>query len=116
MPIQTVRTVLLAASGVTALVGSRVSPVMRDQSETLPCVTLTLASVAPLNHLDGAPTLDANLVQVDSWAETYTQARDVANACRAALEAANVVMNGEFDNYEPEVTEYRVTQEFSVWT
>ena len=116
MPIQTVRNILIAAGGVTALVGSRISPVMRAQSEAMPCVTLTLVSVAPSNHLAGAPTLDANLVQVDSWAETYTQARDEANACRAALEAANVVMNSEFDNYEPDVTEYRVTQEFSVWT
>lgn len=116
MPIQTVRNILVAASGVTALVGQRISPVMRAQEETLPCVVLSLVAAAPTNILKGVPTLDSNRVQVDCFGSTYASARAVADACRAALEAADVVMDSEFESFEPDVDEYRVTQDWLVWT
>jgi hypothetical protein len=113
--IEEVRDLLVADAGVLALVAQRISPLLRAQNETLPCVTLSLVSVVPANHLNGAPTLDQNRVQVDSWAATYTAARSVADACRAALEAAGLTMEGEFDTFEPDVSEYRVTQDFYFW-
>ena len=116
MPITTVRNILVAAGGVTALVGQRISPVLREQDETLPCVVLTTISVAPMNHLSGAPTLDANRVQVDCYATTYTGVRAVAEACRTALEAGGQMMENETDLSEPDVDEYRVTQDYLVWT
>jgi hypothetical protein len=97
-------------------VGDRVSPLIRAQDEVLPCVTLSLVAVAPMNHINGAPTLDQNRVQLDSWALTYGEARSVADACRAALEAAGLVMESEFDSFEADVDEYRVTQDFYLWT
>jgi hypothetical protein len=116
MPIKTVRDLLVADSAVTALVGARVSPQFKDQAEALPCVTLVLVSVVPQNHLGGAPTLDQNQVQVDSWAATYAAARGVADACRAALETAGLKMENEFEDYDQEADEYRVSQDFTVWT
>jgi len=116
MPIQTIRALLVAAPAVTALVGQRISPAFRAQGEDVPCVTLTLVAVTPQNHLAGVPTLDQNRVQVDSWAATYAGARDVAAAVRTALEAAGLAMESEFDEYEAEVEEYRVSQDFYVWT
>jgi hypothetical protein len=116
MPIQTVLDYLDDYSGLTALVGERMSPLIRDQNETLPCVTLSLVSVDPQNHLNGAPTLDQNRVQIDSWATTYAGARAVAAAVRTALESAGLNLISEFDTFESDVNEYRVTQDFSVWT
>jgi hypothetical protein len=114
--IETVRDLLVAETDVTDLTGLRISPLVRAQNETLPCVTLSLVAVAPMNHINGAPTLDQNRVQVDSWATTYSEARSVADACRAALEAAGLVMESEFDSFEADVDEYRVTQDFYIWT
>jgi hypothetical protein len=116
MAIETVRNILMAAGGVTTLVNTRVSPVQRAQDEALPCVVLTLVSAVPQNHLNGAPTLDANRVQLDAYADTYADAREVAAACRAALEVGGCVMDNEFDAFEPDVTEYRVSQDWLVWT
>jgi hypothetical protein len=116
MAIETVRDILIAAGGVTALVGQRISPVTRDQAETTPCVTLELISLVPQNHLAGAPTLDANSVQLDAWATTYAGAQEVADACRVALEAAGLVMVSASGGYDVDADEYRVTQEYSVWT
>lgn len=116
MPIQTVRGILVAASGVTDLVGQRISPATRDQAETLPNVTLELVTLVPQNHLNGAPTLDANRVQVDSWATTYAEAQAVADACRAALVAAGLVMESASGGFDSDAEQYRVTQDFYVWT
>lgn len=116
MPIQTVRNILVAAGGVTALVGTRISPVLRAQDEPLPAVVLTLVSAVPQNILVGAPTLDSNRVQLDAYAATYAGARALADACRAALEAGGCTLDNEFDVFEPETDEYRVAQDWLVWT
>jgi hypothetical protein len=116
MAVKTVRDILVADSAVTSLVGQRISPVLTAQDTTLPYVILTRVSLAPMNNITDPPSLDSNRVQVDSFSETYAQARQVADACRAALEASNVTMESEFDNFEPDVSEYRVTQDFLVWT
>ena len=116
MPVQTVRNILIASSAVTDLVGQRIAPIQTAQNEALPNVVLTGISVVPQNHLNGAPSLDSNRVQVDIYAETYAEVRAVADACRNALEAGNCVMDNEFDGFEPDVSEYRVTQDFLVWT
>ena len=116
MPVQTVLNILQASGAVTALVGTRVSPVYRAQDEALPAVILTAISVTPQNHLNGPPTLDANRVQMDAYAPTFAEVRAVADAVRAALEAGDCVMDNEFDGFEPDVSEYRVTQDWLVWT
>jgi hypothetical protein len=113
--LQTVRDLLVADGDVYALVNERVSPIIRAQNEALPCVTLTLVAVTPMNHINGAPTLDQHRIQVDSWGTGYAEVRSVANAVRAALEAAGLVMESEFDGFEPDVDEYRVTQDFYYW-
>jgi hypothetical protein len=33
-----------------------------------------------------------------------------------ALEAGGCAMDGEFDGFEPDVSEYRITQDWLVWT
>ena len=116
MALETVRNILIAESTVTALVNDRISPVHRAQDEALPCVVLSTVSVVPQNHLHGRPTLDASRVQLDAYAETYAAARELASACRAALEVGNCVMDNEFDDFEPDVGEHRVTQDWLVWT
>ena len=116
MAVQAIRNILVAASPVTALVGQRISPVERAQNTELPCVVLTRVSLAPTNSLATVPNLDSNRVQLDAYATTYAEARQVADACRAALETAGVTMEVEIDGFEPDVTEYRVTQDFLIWT
>ncbi len=116
MPIQTVRDILVAAPAVTGLVGARISPNVRAQDEEVPAVTLVLVNVSPLDCLASPPTLEQNIVQVNSWAETYDEAQSVADACRSALEAAGLTLRGQSERYEPAVEEYLVSQEFTLWT
>ena len=116
MATEVVRAILVAAAPVAAIVGANVEPVRLDQAVVPPAVVLTRISLVPVNPIKGAPTLDENRVQVDCYAATYAQCRQLADACLAALEAADAVMLSESDNFEPDVTEYRTTQDFLVWT
>jgi len=109
--------VLVADAAVTALVGSRVSPLIKSQGVTPPAVTLERSQVDPQNHLQGWASLDYVQVEVRSWAQTFDQARQVADACRSAIESAGHLLANEFDNYDPAIDPglYCVTQQFQVW-
>jgi hypothetical protein len=119
MGIRAVRDVLVASGAVTALVpADRIEPIRRTQSIAVPAIVLQRISVTPQNHLRGNGGLDANLVQLDVYASTYSTTRAVADAARAALEAGGFVMTSEVDGYEPDVDPelYRLTQSWQVWT
>lgn len=113
-----IRDILVADAAVTALVAQRISPLIKEQGVTPPAVTIRRSSLEPTNHLRGDGDLDRNTVTVDSWATTYAQAREVADACRAALIAQRIQMVSELDNFEPGVDPglYNVSQQYLVWT
>lgn len=116
-PIETLRAVLVAAAPVAAICDERIVPLSKAQGELLPSVTLQRTTTNPVNHLRGHGNLDDCRVQLDAWDETHDGAKALADACRAALQAAGYFMTAEFDNYEPNTDPglYRVTQEWSVW-
>ncbi len=119
MAIQVVRAVLVASGAVTALVpATRIEPVRRTQGLSAPAILMQRISVTPQNHLRGDGDLDANLVQLDIFASTYSAARSIADACRAALQTAGHVMDSEVDGFEPDIDPelYRLIQTYQVWT
>lgn len=85
---------LLAASGVTALVSTRVYPVARPQGSTLPAVTLQRIDGAPLLTDEGDSGLENPRIQLDCWGTTYASAKAVARAVIAALNAFDGTLTG----------------------
>lgn len=79
--------VLLADSGVAALVGTRVQPVSRPQSDTFPAVTVTRISGGPEYADDGEVGLEDGRIQIDCHGLTYTDAKGLAVAVRNCLSA-----------------------------
>lgn len=117
--VQTARTVLVNAAGVTALVpASRIEPLDRAQDNGLPAIVLQNVALVPSNHFRGDGLADANRIQIDVYAETYAAAIAIARAARTAMVAAGHALIAQVDDFEPDVTprQYRVTQDFSVWT
>ncbi len=78
-------TKLLATSGLTSLVGDRISWGSREQAAALPAVTLNTISGGPLYSDEGEVGLDDVRVQIDCWASTVTAAKAVGRAVRAAI-------------------------------
>lgn len=119
MVLTDVRTVLAAAAPVTAICSTRIEILTRPQSIAVPAVCLSIVTTTPVNGIEAWNGLDGNLVQVDCYATTYTEAQSLAAACRAAMEAADYEMQSEFPNFD-ESAELsglvRVTQQWSVWS
>ena len=128
---------LLKASGVGALVAEesspvryRIFPLLIPQHEEgdltqFPCVVLTKVGASRGVTKSGTDNLVNSSYQIDSYAATYTQAVQVADAVRAALVDYNGVVAGheiktanienEFALIDPDPGLYRIMQSYSVW-
>lgn len=118
MLLTTIRTLLAGTSAVTAICADRIEMLTLPQGISIPAVCLSIASTTPVNGLETWNGLDGNLVQLDCYGATYTDARALAEACRMAMETDHE-LETEFDNFD-ESAELsglaRVTQQYSVWS
>lgn len=85
---------LLAATAVKALVSTRIFPVSRTQGSALPAVTLQRIDGAPLLADDGDSGLENPRLQIDCWGKSYTEAKTVARAVVAELNAFDGELSG----------------------
>jgi len=85
-----IRSRILAAAAVAALVDDRVSPQPMPQGETLPCVTVKRISDQPVARGQRGPSgLRDARIQVDAWGKTLEAAQAVADAIETALDPLN---------------------------
>ena len=82
---QGVRSILVADSGVTALISTRVFPWLRQQGTPLPAVVYTLDNTEPQQSLGGYDGLTRASLTVNSIAERYGDAKALASAVLSAL-------------------------------
>lgn len=78
---------LLATTGVTGLVGTRINWSRRPQGEALPCVVLHLIDGQPDVHHGGPSGLRVSRVQADCWGLSLKASKQVARAIEAGLTA-----------------------------
>jgi hypothetical protein len=133
---EAVREHLLAAAGVSALVGTRVYMLRLPQHETLPSVRVQLVDEPKNYHLRGPSGATRARVQVDAYAEAaggadpYATATAVADAVDAALSGqvfnagspvslriTGAMRDGRRPFDEPdELRQVRVSQDYIVWS
>lgn len=117
MAIATMRAILVADAGVGALVADdNINPVKRPQSYDAPAVVMERLSLTPTNSLRGSDGLDGNRVLLDCLTTSYTTARALAAAVRAALEAGGALLEDEKDDYDSQTETFRVSQQWFIWT
>jgi hypothetical protein len=80
------RSRLLADATIAGLVGTRVDWGLRPQAKALPAITLDLPGSPRGYHMGGAQATQITRVQIDAWAATPKQAKDIADAVIAELE------------------------------
>lgn len=95
-PEAAVRNRLVTTAGVSALIGSRVYPVIAPATAALPFVTWRRIAVTRTQALSGPIGLPTVSLSLDIFAETYESARDIADECRKSLDG----WGGTFDNTE----------------
>lgn len=110
-----------ANAGVTSVLGS--SPVRfwpfgkAPQNEIRPYAVHQLIYGNPDNSLSCVPSIDLYGVQVDAYAKTVTDARNVASALRDAFEETyNHVVSWNGEDWEAATGLYRVSFTVEFWT
>lgn len=116
---------LQAVTGVTNLVGTRVYPVVLPQSPTYPAIRYQQTAGSREPAMGSNSGLVKTTVQIDSYSDTYEQARQVAEEVRSALQRfggtvagvviESVFVEGPLDVFEEEIKKFRVQQDFTVW-
>lgn len=77
---------LLADSGVSALVGTRIYPLKLPQDDGLPAIRFQRISGERVRTLDGPTGLVRPRIQIDAYGKTYAEAKAVAEAVEALLD------------------------------
>jgi hypothetical protein len=109
-PEAVIRNRLVADAAVSALVGSRVYPVLAPATATLPLVTWRRSSISRQQTLAGPLGMPTVFLSMDVYAETYEAVRELADTVRKSLDGwggtsqdgvrvANVTITNEADGF-----------------
>lgn len=125
---QAIYEALTENAGVTALVGTRVYPVIAPQAATLPLIVYTLISGQQEESHSGASGLARPRYQFDCYAETITAAFALGEAVRLAIHGfagtlggaggvtcGGILFAGKRVLYEPETKIHRVSIDYFIW-
>lgn len=93
-------TILSADATVTAICSTRIYPYtipQKPDGSGYPGATITVISNEPSDTKDGASTLDAWRVQIDSYAATALKAQQLDSAIRSAIDRyrGSVIVTGD---------------------
>jgi hypothetical protein len=110
-----VQQTLTAASAVTAIVGSRIYQSIAPQDITQPYVVWSVVTSAPGNNLSETPEYDDQRVQIDCWSTNQSQARQLGQAVRDAIEVYTHIVYGPWNDYEPDTKLHRWSMDSEWW-
>ncbi len=107
-----IRQYLLSKAAVTAIIGSRLYPVVLPQSQDVPAITFSRVSGGHSHNLDRATGSAIPAFEFDCWAATYAQAETLAEVVRGVMqgfgpgtmgdtEVKACILDDEADAYEP---------------
>lgn len=128
-PEAVLRSALVSTTVVTSMVGTRVYPLLAPKTAALPFITWRRAGVNREHTLAGPMGMPSVTVEMQSFANTYEDARELADRVRLVLdgyrgtvnntEVKSVSLENELDDFVqlaggdlPPV--YQVTQTFNV--
>lgn len=108
-------TVLTASTLITSLTTTRIYPVIIPQNATLPHIVYNRVSGDQVNGLAGYLTMEKPKYQIDVYSDSYEQARTLAGRVHTVLNSStlSVVLLSDTDLYEDNVSQYRVTSDYS---
>ena len=98
--------ILVNDTDVSALVGTRIFPNVAPQTTTFPFIIYDVTGVSPNDTKEGPSTLDTNDVMISCYSETYSEASDLAQKIRVAMDRINqgvyndeTIQSSQFQSY-----------------
>jgi len=108
-PEAAIRNTLVSDAGVSAVVGSKIYPVLAPSEAALPFITWRRMAVQRQQSLSGPVGVPSVMLSVDLFAETYEAVRELADKVRLALDGwggtfqntvvSNVSLENEADGF-----------------
>jgi hypothetical protein len=111
---QTLYDTLRNDATVAGLVSTRIFPQVAPDNAATPYIVYQVIGNDPHNTLAGAPNSEQKTVQVGCISNTYSEAKDIAVACKAAINGANGYCTFEGDDYFAQTENHRVMLDFSL--
>lgn len=104
---------------------TRIYPIKLPQNVVLPCISFQIIAEPRGHTLDGFASPNT-IIQVDAWAKTHLAAHTLSEAIETALDGYSGFMGSlvqvsaclqqaKRELFEPDVDDYRVSSDFSVW-
>ena len=91
---------------ITDIVSTRIFPSVAPQTTQFPFIIYDITGVDPNDTKDGASTLDTNDVMISCYSETYSEASDLAQKIRVAMDRINegtygdeTIQSSQFQSY-----------------
>jgi hypothetical protein len=99
------------------LVSNRVYPLVMPQNGQVPAIVYNRVASTAQNVLEGGASIDQIRFQVDTYANTFADAKTLAAQVRSAMEQASfkATLQTDQDFFETELKYYRVSQDYYVW-
>jgi hypothetical protein len=118
--------VLSGTAGLTALVGTRIYPIVAPESPVYPLVTFAEIAHDKVKTSGGTSgNMNEALYQFSCWADTYASARAVANQVITALEDysgtydSTTIQFSYYDSenemFEPTTKKFNIPIDFTIW-
>lgn len=121
---QALYTILKDDSGVSALVGTRIDPVVLPQQPTYPAITYRRSGVSQIIATQGGRQ-EIPAFEVSAYDETYSGVKALADAVRTAMRGDKGFVDGftvqdieyqnEFDGFDNDLQVYSVTFTYEIW-
>jgi hypothetical protein len=117
-------TIITTAPSFTALAGTRLYPVLLPEEPTLPAATYQRISTTREYTTTGPVALNRVRIQLDCWADTYAQVKQLQAAILAILEDRSpytsagidsITLITATDGYEQDARIYRVSMDFYIY-
>lgn len=101
------------------LVSNRVYPLVGPEGGALPYITYQQVGGQPVNFMAGLPSKRNGRFQVNTWAQTSTEAlaliRQAEDAVRSATTLRATTEGGAVAQYDEETKLHGARQDFSIW-
>lgn len=115
---------LTSVSSVTALLGTRIYPLILPQNPTLPAAQYAMIDATPRENLFANAGLYRYELQIDIFADKYADVVTGENVVRKALQGYDNIGTGNIqaihhmmstDDFEKEIANFKKVLRFSVW-
>lgn len=111
---QTIYDTLRNDATVAGLVSTRIYPLVAPDNADTPYITYQVIDSGPHNKLVGAADSEQKTVQVNCTSNSYSEAKSIAVACKAAVNGTVGYCTYEDDDYFPQTENHRVLLDFSL--